>query len=148
MNLRKEFESKKFNDILKQNLKEECVNCESNFNIQYHHIVPLTLGGTNKISNIVPLCEDCHNKIHNIKNMNMKQLILDGIESMPIVNGKKVSKKTGRPTGRPNTDYPIDFEIEYNKWKLKKQNANKTMQNLGLKRTTFYKLVKEYELSK
>ena len=53
MNLRQEFESKKFNDILKQNLKEECVNCESNFNIQYHNIVPLTLGGTNKISNII-----------------------------------------------------------------------------------------------
>ena len=146
MNLRKEFESQEFKDILKQKLKEECVNCESKFNIQYHHIIPLSLGGTNKITNIVPLCEHCHNKIHNRKNISFKNLQKKGIESMPIINGKKVSKKTGRPTGRPIIEYPINFETEYNKWKLKKQNANKTMQNLGLKRTTFYKLVKEYEL--
>ena len=69
MNLRKEFESQEFKDILKQKLKEECVNCESKFNIQYHHIIPLSLGGTNKITNIVPLCEHCHNKIHNRKNI-------------------------------------------------------------------------------
>ena len=58
---------------------------------------------------------------------------------------KKVSIKTGRPTGRPNAEYPANFKIEYEKWKAGEQNANKTMEQLGLKRTTFYKLVKMYE---
>ena len=71
----------------------------------------------------------------------------EGIEAMPMVNGKKVSLKTGRPTGRPNAEFPPNFKIEYEKWKAKEQNANTTMEKLGLKRTTFYKLVKQYEES-
>lgn len=74
-----------------------------------------------------------------------KQRQDEGILAMPIVNGKRVSKKTGRPTGRPNAEYPANFKIEYEKWKAGEQNANKTMEQLGLKRTTFYKLVKMYE---
>lgn len=69
----------------------------------------------------------------------------EGIEAMPMINGKKVSTKTGRPTGRPNTEFPSNFKIEYDKWKAGEQNANTTMQNVGLKRTTFYKLVREFE---
>jgi 5-methylcytosine-specific restriction endonuclease McrA len=29
-----------------------------------HHVVPLKKGGTNKINNIVPLCNPCHCKVH------------------------------------------------------------------------------------
>ena len=76
-----------------------------------------------------------------------KQRQDEGILAMPIVNGKRVSKKTGRPTGRPNAEFPPNFKIEYEKWKAKEQNANTTMEKLGLKRTTFYKLVKQYEES-
>ena len=147
MNLREEFDSQKFRNVLKQKLKEECVNCKSIDNIVYHHIVPLTLGGTNNITNIVPLCEKCHNKIHGRKSTSIKNLQKEGIANMPIVNGKRISIKTGRPTGRPNAEFPPNFKIEYEKWKAKEQNANTTMQNVGLKRTTFYKLVKQYERS-
>ena len=71
----------------------------------------------------------------------------EGTAAMPIdeKTGKRVSLKTGRVTGRPNTEYPANFKTEYDKWKAGEQNANTTMQNVGLKRTTFYKLVKIYE---
>ena len=36
----------------------------------------------------------------------------EGIEAMPMVNGKKVSLKTGRPTGRPNAEFPPNIKIE------------------------------------
>ena len=72
----------------------------------------------------------------------------EGIEAMLTIDGKKVSTKTGRATGRPNAEYPSNFKIEYDKWKAGEQNANTTMQNVGLKRTTFYKLVKEFENKK
>lgn len=75
-----------------------------------------------------------------------KQRQDEGIKAMPInEQGKKVSLKTGRPTGRPNAEYPKNWEKEYKLWKEGTQTAKVTMDNLGLKRTTFYKLVKQYE---
>lgn len=64
-----------------------CVNCGSREKIQYHHIVPLEFGGNNVISNIVPLCEDCHYKAHG-KHKNT------GIEGV---------------IGRPRKDAPVGY---------------------------------------
>ena len=44
---------------------EVCVNCGSSEKIEYHHIVPLALGGNDYLSNIVPLCYRCHKAAHN-----------------------------------------------------------------------------------
>lgn len=41
-----------------------CANCGASADIEYHHIVPLANGGTNALSNIVPLCASCHQKAH------------------------------------------------------------------------------------
>ncbi|MGL5345712.1 MAG: recombinase family protein [Peptostreptococcaceae bacterium] len=70
---------------------------------------------------------------------------LEGIEAMPTVNGKKVSTKTGRATGRPQAEYPRNWNEQYTLWKQGQQTAKVTMDQLGLKRTTFYKLVSQYE---
>ena len=64
---------------------------------------------------------------------------------MQVVNGKRISAKTGRATGRPNAIYPDNWELIYKQWKNKDITANKAMEILNLKRTTFYKLVKNYE---
>lgn len=71
----------------------------------------------------------------------------EGIRAMPIdeATGKKKSLKTGNVVGRPTLQMPNDFEDEYKRWKKGEQTAKETMDNLGLKRTSFYKLVKEYE---
>lgn len=63
--LRQEFVKPSFRDKMKEELGEICVNCGSSEYIEYHHIVPLIHGGTNNITNIVPLCTDCHNAAHN-----------------------------------------------------------------------------------
>lgn len=68
-----------------------------------------------------------------------------GIDVMPVVDGKRVSAKTGRPTGRPNAEYPDEWEGVYKQWKAGNITANKAMEILNLKRTTFYKLVKKDE---
>lgn len=41
-----------------------CYNCGETENIEYHHVVPLKLGGTNNTSNIVALCHRCHCAAH------------------------------------------------------------------------------------
>lgn len=71
-----------------------------------------------------------------------------GIDVMQVVDGKRVSAKTGRPTGRPKAEYPVDWEQTYNDWKGGLITATKAMELLELKRTTFYKLVKQYENEK
>ena len=51
------------NDI-KNIVGNTCCNCQSDKNIEYHHIVPLALGGADIVSNIVPLCHQCHKTAH------------------------------------------------------------------------------------
>ena len=69
-----------------------------------------------------------------------------GIDVMPIVNGKRMSLKKGKgATGRPNAVYPDNWEPVFNEWKSGKITAVKAMEQLGLKRTTFYKLAKNYK---
>jgi DNA invertase Pin-like site-specific DNA recombinase len=61
------------------------------------------------------------------------------------LEGIAIAKEQGKHLGRPVAEYPNNWKQEYKSWKDKKQTANATMENLGLKRTTFYKLVKLYE---
>jgi DNA invertase Pin-like site-specific DNA recombinase len=57
--------------------------------------------------------------------------------------GIAAAKAKGVKFGRPKTKIPQDFIDEVRKWKAGEQTATATMQALNLKRTTFYKLVKE-----
>lgn len=43
-----------------------CCNCgkDCGKQIEYHHIVPLELGGKDIISNLAPICFECHSVIH------------------------------------------------------------------------------------
>ena len=54
-------------------------------------------------------------------------------------------RNNGKGIGRPKTEIPKDFEKEYKLWKEGKQTATETFNKLGIKKTTFYKLVKQYE---
>ena len=36
-------------------------------NLNLHHIVPLGYGGSNARYNLIPLCRDCHFKVHQKK---------------------------------------------------------------------------------
>ena len=57
--------------------------------------------------------------------------------------GVAAARKKGIKFGRPKTKIPQDFMDEVRKWQAGEQTATATMQALNLKRTTFYKLVKE-----
>lgn len=62
--LRNEFNNKTFRNILEKELGCKCANCKSEEYIEFHHIVPISNGGTNNITNIVPLCLKCHYNAH------------------------------------------------------------------------------------
>ena len=69
----------------------------------------------------------------------------EGISAMPISkNGKRISTRTDREVGRPSIEFPANWEQVYNDWRENKITASRAMQELGLKRNSFYNLAKRY----
>lgn len=61
------------------------------------------------------------------------------------LEGIAIAKAQGKHLGRPKAEYPNNWSEIYNSWKQKEITGKKAMELLELKKTTFYKLVKEYE---
>lgn len=59
--------------------------------------------------------------------------------------GIDTAKANGKHLGRPQAQYPENWEPIYNNWKSGTITATAAMEQLEMKRTTFYKLVKQYE---
>lgn len=59
--------------------------------------------------------------------------------------GIKAAKERNVKFGRPAAQYPTDWEKIYRKWQSGELTATAAMESLGVKRTTFYKLAKQYE---
>jgi DNA invertase Pin-like site-specific DNA recombinase len=59
--------------------------------------------------------------------------------------GIAIAKEKGAYKGRKKIDFPSNWSEVYLKWKNRELTGAKAMELLGLKRNTFYKLVKEYE---
>lgn len=57
--------------------------------------------------------------------------------------GIAIAKAKGVKLGRPEAKLPQGYAEEVRKWQAGEQTATATMQALNLKRTTFYKLIKE-----
>lgn len=66
---RREYDRLRFDGVLARECGSACVNCGTEENIEYHHVVPLRLGGTNNLRNIVPLCHRCHKAAHGSHHM-------------------------------------------------------------------------------
>ena len=70
----------------------------------------------------------------------------EGVAVMKVgKDGKRYSLKTGRPVGRPNAKFPENWDQYYIKWKNGDITAKSMMEELGLKKSTFYNLVKIYD---
>lgn len=54
--------------------------------------------------------------------------------------GIAIAKKQNKHLGRPKAEWKQEYIIEYMKWQNQEQTAIQTMNKLGLKPTTFYKL--------
>ncbi|MGH4140738.1 recombinase family protein [Clostridium sp.] len=61
--------------------------------------------------------------------------------------GIAIAKNNGVYKGRKVIQYPVNWNEVYSKYKIRELTGTKSMHMLGLKRNTFYKLVKEYEAS-
>lgn len=68
--LRNESTSKEFRSAVIELYGDSCINCGSKENIEFHHVVPIALGGTNTVRNVVPLCHVCHLAAHKGRHIN------------------------------------------------------------------------------
>jgi len=62
--------------------------------------------------------------------------------------GIAIAKENGAYKGRKKIEYPINWTEIYGKYKNRELKGNEAMEQLGLKRNTFYNLIKQYEEGK
>lgn len=82
-----------FSNVTKRIITERsgnrCERCGIDFNDSYkgvfHHIIPVCFGGDNHIDNCSLLCDDCHKKAPNIKNMDEKIIYTDYFLKFPSI---------------------------------------------------------------
>lgn len=60
--------------------------------------------------------------------------------------GIAIAKEQGKHLGRPRAEFPEEWEKCYEEWKEGKITAVECFTRLNLKKSTFYKLVKKYEI--
>lgn len=126
-------------ETLISNKGNVCCNCGDNKNIEFHHIVPLSLGGKDILTNIVPLCNHCHSLIHKV-NMGAGAL---GPQSEKF----QKALKEGR-VGRPKIKMSDNFLKIYNIWKEKNITATEAAKCVGVSRATWYRMVERQENNK
>lgn len=63
----------------------------------------------------------------------------EGIEAMPVVDGKRVSAKSGRGFGRPKKQ-PLDLEALIELHRMGEITVKEACERAGIGRTTWYKL--------
>ena len=59
--------------------------------------------------------------------------------------GIAIAKKEGKFKGRKAIDFPLNWKEIYTTWKNRELSGADAMKQLGLKRNTFYRLIKKYE---
>ena len=59
--------------------------------------------------------------------------------------GIEVAKEAGKHLGRPRTEFPDNWEECYNRWRSREITAREAMRLMGLKKDSFYRLVKKHE---
>lgn len=61
--------------------------------------------------------------------------------------GIAIAKQNGKYKGRKEINHPDNWKIIYSMWKQRELTGKEAMRRLNLKTNTFYKLVKEWELT-
>ena len=134
---------KKLNNSEKNLIGLKCANCESIEGLEYHHIIPLSLGGSNLLSNYVCLCYKCHALMHGRKEaINISEATKIGLQK-----AKDRGVKLGRHLG---DTYETNKSIEAKKM-IQKLNYSfdgvlsneDTYKQIGISRNSFYKYKKE-----
>lgn len=103
-----------------------CSECGNRRHLHLHHLKPLSMGGSNKISNLKLLCESCHSKSHGGRNFsgdfnNSETAFSKRISNIryAIANGKRIKfgyKKYKDKSYKQRTVKPVELvKIDHNR---------------------------------
>ena len=116
----------------KDEIGRKCCNCLSTLNLEYHHIIPFALNGSDINSNMCCLCQQCHRALHHSDESYFK--------SIKLSNPKK-------PTGRPKTTYAdIPLELRNDLENKNYKNITELSKKYKCSKTTIYKYIKIIEI--
>ena len=62
--------------------------------------------------------------------------------------GIDAAKQKGKHLGRPKIDYPKEYDNYYKRWKQGEITAAKMMKELGLSKSTFYRMAEAYDANR
>ena len=117
-------ERRKLTQKDKEEIGLQCCNCHSIKNLEYHHIIPFALGGSDINSNMCCLCRDCHIALHHSDSSYFKKVKLI-----------RPDKKTGRPKTTIDKLPPLFI----NDIKEGKLNPTELSRKYQIARNTVYK---------
>lgn len=142
MDMREEFERNRGKGIYNDKISGGCANCKAVAQ-HLHHIVPLSLGGTNNHTNIVALCGECHGKVHGISGMKLhSQSTKKGI-AVAKANGKRIGRQTGDKVITAKSIEAKKIILKHSK-KFNGSLTDKEVMVLAkISKATFYGYVKE-----
>lgn len=124
----------------------KCANCLQTEHLEYHHIIPLAIGGTNNLSNYVCLCAHCHNLLHG-KETPINTLSKSELTKMGMQKAKEKGKQIGHIKGtKLVTKKSIEAKekiIKYNKDFNGDLSNEECRKLIGIAENTFYKYKRE-----
>lgn len=130
--IRIEFDQKIRNNFIKEH--SICQYCGANAE-HIHHLIPISHGGDNRQSNLIPLCMRCHGKIHKIQFSNKwKEAQKAGIE-----RAKKEGKFKGRQVKELEISKQKQFKDLYKLYLERKITKGYMSSQLGVSRPTLNK---------
>ena len=107
------------NPTYRKNIAEKvgtvCALCGSDDKVEFHHILPVFLGGPNIPANIIPLCFACHKAVHCGEH---------------VEKYRKISKEKGKG-GRPRSCDPAVAEAAFDLYVAGKIGNKKCCQLIG-----------------
>lgn len=123
-------------------LDNGCINCKSKAT-HLHHIVPLSLGGSNNDSNIVPMCEECHGIVHGINGFkNHSKSTKEGMK-IAKANGKQIGRAVGQKVETKKSIEAKKTILKHSKKFNGTLNDKEVMAIVGVAKATYYRYVKE-----
>lgn len=126
----------------------KCCNCGSTEELEYHHIIPLSLGGNDVLSNYCCLCYACHSLLHfgDKKKISHSQLTKNGIK-VAKKNGKQIGAVKGKKLTTRKSIEAKELILKYNKGFGGSLSNEETWELIGISKMTFYKYKKELQQS-
>lgn len=143
MNLERETLSEKDKNIIGR----ICCNCGETEDLEYHHIVPLSLGGNDILSNYCCLCYNCHSLLHfgEKKNISHSEATKKGIEKAKL-NGKQIGAVKGKKLTTKKSVIAKELIRKYNKDFEGQLTNEETWQKIGISKMSFYKYKKQLKV--